>query len=207
MIRKLVLILILVNSGTLTAQKNAEPYDKGEYRLKIAFPYFNYLTINPIDETRSCKFGFLGESLGIEYSVSSDRFLELNMTLALTSKNPLPFPFDRAGPYHVLSTRYISTTYNFVFGRFTVGTGINCAHNLISRGSRSLGDTLTPHYSDNRENYAIGLTANGYYSIGKTFNVGLIYRPTFCNLKQTLSFNYDHLLSIEFNWRIRLNNK
>ena len=201
------MISILLSCTNVSAQKNAKQYDRGEFRIKLAFPYFNHLTINPIDESRSSAFGFLGESLGIEYSISNKNFIEVSFALAVAAKTPLPFPYDREGPYKVLSTAFISSTYNRVVGRFTLGIGLNYSNNLIARGSRSLGDTLVPNYSDNRENRTIGFTTNGFYRLGKTFNVGVIYRPTFYNFKPNSAFKYDHLLSIEFNWRIRLNNK
>lgn len=205
--RTLLIILLVFCWVNASAQKKAKSYDKGEFRIKLALPYFNHLTVNPIDQPRSSQFGFLGESLGIEYSISNQSFLEINGALAVTASNPLPFPFDREGPYKVLSTSFVSTTYNRVVNRFTLGIGLNYSKNLIAMGSRSLGDSLVPNYTDNKKNLTIGITANSFYRVGKNFNVGLIYRPTFYNIKPNPSFNYDHLLTIEFNWRFRLNNK
>lgn len=191
----------------MKAQISEFPYDKGEFRIKLALPYFNHLLINPSDEASSSDFGFLGESLGLEYSISNRSFLEINAALAITSNNPFPFPWDRSGPYKILSTTFVSATYNRVIRRFTIGTGLNYSNNLISRGSRSLGDTTILNYTDNRQIKAIGLTLNGFYRLGKAANVGLIYRPTLYMFEPLTAWNYGHLISLEFNWRIRLNNK
>lgn len=199
--------MLFLHAFVLIAQKRAKPYSKGEFRLDVSLPYFNTIRMDPVDEPASTKFGYVGEAFGVEYSISNRTFIELSIGLAATSDFFLPVPVLKEGDYKILGTYFISSTYNHILSRFTVGYGINYSVNVLNQGSNSLRDTLVSDYSDNKVNRAFGITLNSFFRLGRTAHVGLIYKPTFVTIRPETKFTYDYSLSFAFLWRFRLNNK
>ena len=56
----LLIILIVSTTNLLVAQKKIQPYEKGDFRLDIKLPHFNYLSFNPNKEFKDSEFGFNG---------------------------------------------------------------------------------------------------------------------------------------------------
>ena len=179
---------------------------KGTVRLKLGLPYFNHLVLKPSSNISINKIGFLGESIGLEYFYKDKIFLETNFSFVGVAKSPLPFPIDREGFYTTQYSSYFSLTQNHQNNKFTFGYGINYSINTWAEGFRSFEDpTLTTRTQIT--NRAIGLTLNSYFRLGKTFHIGLIYRPTFFRQNDNLAHQYEHLISLELLWRIRINKK
>lgn len=65
----------------------------------------------------------------------------------------------------------------------------------------SIGVTTS---SQIHRNLNLGLTFNTYYRLGKTAHLGLIYQPSFVPLRGDPAIIYEHLISLEINWRIKL---
>jgi len=199
-------ITLIFIAQNLIAQKNFDEYKKGEFRLKLGLPYINHLNLNPNDIISINKAGFLGESIGLEYSYIGKRFLEFSFSFVGVADNPLPFPFDREGEYTTQYSSYFSMTHNHKKNRITYGYGFNYSINTWAEGFRSFEEAI-PNTRNQITNKVLGLTVNSYYRIGKSFNIGLIYRPTFFQTDDRLQNKYEHLISIDFLWRIRLNKK
>ncbi|MCX6256397.1 MAG: hypothetical protein NTW49_00615 [Bacteroidia bacterium] len=202
----LILIIIIFITANIIAQTELMQYNKGDFRLKLALPYFNHLLLKPGNNISVNKFGFIGESIGFEYSFSENKFIELNFSFVRVSDTLLPFHFDKGGEYKIQYSKYFSLTNNNKIDRFTFGYGLNYSVNTWAEGYRSF-DTITKSTRSELSNKAIGITMNMYYQISKSFNIGLIYRPTFWRLSNEKSIEYEHLFSFELLWRIKLNRK
>jgi len=211
---KLTFLTLLFFSMTnlLVAQKKAQPYKSGDFRLDIKLPHFNYLAFNPNKEFRDAEFGFNGYGLGLEYNYTDKKFMEVSTSFAMTFE--LPFPASVDAEYNkILSTTYFNISDNFIKGRFSFGYGLNYSLNRWKEWTRnfdnwngnfdSIGTTTSSRTIINKN---IGLTFNSYYRIGKTIHVGLIYQPSVLNLNKKPEFIYEHLISLEVNWRIKLLN-
>ncbi len=189
-------------------RKEKKPFKKeniffdGDIRLKLALPYFNALSLKPKNELTSFKTGFIGESIGLEYSYKPDRFIESNFSLVLTHFHPIPIQqYEVEVEYQ--NSYYFSLTNNHVFKEQTFGYGLNYSVNYKGVGLTSLSDSI-PSYNRGHQSTSIGFTLNTYKRVWRHLNIGVIYRPTFFRIKPKNEFNLEHLFSIEFMWRIRL---
>lgn len=107
----------------------------------------------------------------------------------------------------------MNLTDNFVKGRLTLGYGLNYSTNIWNEFTRDLGryDSTSgwspsgiDEYSNIFKNKNLGFTFNSYYRLGKTIHLGLIYQPSLLHLNNGPEFIYEHLISLEVNWRIKL---
>jgi hypothetical protein len=94
---------------------------------------------------------------------------------------------------------YGSFTHNFKVNRFNLGYGINESIN-----SWNLRDTGGTTESITKTSSSLGITTSLYYQVGKHFFTGLIYRPSLLRLDPKFELKYEHLLSVDFGWKIKL---
>lgn len=118
---------------------------------------------------------------------------------------PVPGAVDiKGGEIETITSTYVSLTDNLKLGNFSFGYGANYSQNQW-RYRYIADDTLsTPSFSTSKSSESVGLTFNSYYRIGKTFHIGLVYRPTFFRIKPTSEFIYEHLISIDFAWKWKI---
>lgn len=202
----LFVILFFLSTNLIVAQKRIESYKKGDFRLDIKLPHFNYLAFNPNKEFRDAEFGFNGYGLGFEYSYKDNKFLEANSSFVMTFE--LPFPAPVAKEYNkILTSFFVNLTNNIVINRFSFGYGLNYSTNTWKEWERNF-DTigLTTTYSKTIQNKNLGLTFNSYFRLGKTIHIGLIYQPSLLNLNSSPEFINEHLISLEVDWKIKLFN-
>jgi len=185
-------------------KKPLDAFKKGDIRLDLKLPHINYLSVNPNGEFRDHKIGFNGYGIGFEYSYNENKFLETSLSLALTFELPFPAPIDRE--YNkAIDSYYFSLTDNFALNRFTIGYGLNYSSNNWAEWYRDFDTIGLPTESSTYySNKTLGITLNSYYSIGKSLNLGINYRPTLLKVNQQVEFIHEHLISLELNWRIRL---
>ena len=208
MTKRIILLILLIVSTTnlLVAQKKIQPYEKGDFRLDIKLPHFNYLSFNPNKEFKDSEFGFNGYGLGFEYSYKDNRFLEANSSFVMTFELPFPAPVD-AEYNKILSSFYLNLTDNMIRNRFVFGYGLSYSVNTWKEWTRDFDQIdLTKTSSKTVSNRNLGLTFNSYYRLGKTIHLGLIYQPSLLNLNNEPQFLYEHQISLEINWKFRLFN-
>ena len=202
----LITYLILIPIFCFGQRRDFIPFEKNDIRLGLKLPHFNHLSLNPNGKFRENRFGFNGYGIGIEYSYRKNRFLDVSLSFAATVEWIIPVPTTREHN-KALFSYYLSITDNLVWNRFTFGYGINYSVNHWREWFRDLGTWGLPFYDETfYSNKTLGVTLNAYYRVGRTLNVGIIYRPSFINLNNGFEPIYEHLISLELKWRIRLGN-
>lgn len=200
-------LLLFLHTVCLLAfgqNKKIKSFQKNDFRIDLKLPWVNHLALNPDNKFKENRLGFVGVGMGIEYNYAENKYLETSFSAAATSNIPFPAPVLKS--YNKsFTTFYGGLTKNIIKNRFTIGYGINYADNQwaeVIRGSSNnplATDSLTEY-----SNKSLGVTLNTYYRLGKTANVGITYRPSLFNIEDNFSFLYEHLITIEFMWRVHL---
>jgi len=177
---------------------------KGSLLFDINFPYINSYLLHPENEGTQKKAGFLGFGLGADYYLTNDSHLNFSTKGVIDFLAPVPAPvhYDR-GSFYFLSTNYIQLTMNNDFKKLHIGYGIVYGQN-IWRYRLFGNDTTYTGVRNIDKVYAVaGIIGTVSYSIGKSFYLSFVYRPTFIQFLRQPTFQYEHLGSIEFGWKIR----
>ena len=185
--------------------KYGQANNKGELYLHLSLPYINSFHLTPENEATKTNTGFWGLTIGIDYYHSKNQFVNLGISGVSDFFVPVPAAVDISGEYELMSSRYISLSNNHRINRFTVGYGLSYARNTWDFRYYGRFDPPPPSREPVKKSHsAIGLIFPTYFQMGEYFNIGLVYRPTFYRPNLTNKFKYEHLISIDFAWEIRL---
>lgn len=181
--------------------------NRGELHLHLSLPHINSFRLNPEDEGTKSNTGFWGLAIGLDYYHAKTQFLNLGLSGVSDFFVPFPAAVDISGEYELMSSRYTSLSNNHRFRRFIIGYGLSYARNTWDF---RYYDRFQPPPSTRdpvkKSSNALGLIFTTYFQFGEQFHMGAVYRPTFYSLYRTDVFLYEHLISIDLAWKIRLNN-
>lgn len=181
------------------------PTNKGQINLIYSLPWVNSFYLQPNQETSKANTGFWGISAGLEYYYKEKKYLSLTGSAVMDFFIPFPAAVDFSGEVENMYSVYASLTDNYKFRRFTVGYGLNYSRNTWQLVYHDRFDPPPPTREPaTKSSNTIGFTFDGYHQIGKRFYIGLIYRPTLLNIYPEVDFKYEHLISLDFKWKIRL---
>ncbi|GHT58196.1 hypothetical protein AGMMS50239_02270 [Bacteroidia bacterium] len=189
--------------------KNTETYGKGTWDLRLSLPYINYFSLKPDGKRNISSIGFLGVLAGIDYYRSNTQYLSLFAGSGMDFFLPFPAVVDwKDGEEDYFSSVYFGITNNHRHKYFTFGYGLSYSHNLwrhVYYGDHDNDgdyDDIPPNkeYSDN----TLGLMLSAYWFPKNNFSIGIIYRPDFLRLNANPILKYEHLISVDFAWKIRL---
>ena len=168
-------------------------------------PWINNFYLQPDHEHDKFNTGFWGVSIDLDYFYSDTRFLMYNLSFASDFFLPVPAAVDIYGEYEFMTTLYSSFTVNYKFKRVNLGYGLNISRNSWQI-SYNPGQDIPPPSREpvTKTSMSLGITMNGYYQIGKHFFIGMIYRPTFLRLDPKIELKYEHLISMDFGWKIKI---
>ncbi|MGB0931471.1 MAG: hypothetical protein ACPGVB_11875 [Chitinophagales bacterium] len=173
--------------------------NKGELDLHLSLPYINHFYLQSPDKLDlERKFGFLGFSLGLDYYHSQNQYIQLagGATTNFVVFVPVAVHYD--GVYSSMSSLHLNLSNMHKIKRWTVGYGLSYAKNISS-----LNNTLPiPPEPKTDISHNLGFVFSTYYQTGNYFQIGLMYRPTFIRLKPNVPSAYEHLISIDFGWKI-----
>lgn len=179
--------------------------NKGQINLFLSIPWVNNFNFKPNGENQKSSTGFLGLSTGIEYYHSENKFLSLNASAVMDFIAPFPAPFSYDGEAEFFNSLSVALTENHKFNRFTFGYGVNYSKNNWKFDNttydESIPNSKKPVY---KSNYGIGLIGNGYFRVSNNFFIGLNYKPTIYNINPISKFQYEHVISFDLAWKIRL---
>jgi hypothetical protein len=179
---------------------------KGQIFLNVSLPWVNSFCLKPDNETYKSNTGFWGIAFGLDYYHSKHQFLTLTASAVTDLFVPVPAAVDYRGSYEIMSSTYIGVSNNHKIRNFSLGYGLSFAKNTWNlHYSGSQRDTLPiDKQPRKRSGSAIGFIFPIYYQFGQHFYAGVIYRPTFYRFSTSNQFSYEHLISIDVGWKIRL---
>lgn len=181
------------------------PTRKGRLNLTYSLPWVNSFYLQPNQETSKVNTGFWGISAGLEYFYKENKYVALTGNAVMDFFIPFPAAVDFSGEMENMYSIYTSLTDNYKFRRFTVGYGVNFSRNTWKLVYHDRFDPPPPSREPStKSSNSFGFTLDGYHQIGKRFYIGLIYRPTFLNVYPDVDFKYEHLISMDFRWKIRI---
>jgi len=179
------------------------PRSKNDINLSISIPYVNSFNFNLEDYGSRSNTGFLGIAAGLEYFYKSNKYIGVKYASAIDFF--VPIPVSPGGEVRErFGTTFFEITDNFKFGRLNVGYGINYATN---NWRFTEGIDTENEFKITRKSKSLGITVNSYFQLGRSFFIGIMYRPTFYTIKPTTGFQYEHLISLDFTWKIPLRKK
>lgn len=181
-------------------------HKKGEWDLIFSLPYINHFTLKPSFESRKTNAGFWGVTGGLEYFYKNNKSIGLSISAVSDFFLPVPAAVDLSGEHEFMSSGYISLTDNFKINDFSLGYGLNYSRNNWELRYYDQFDPPAPTRDPIfKSTQSLGFTFNSYYRLGKHFNIGIVYRPTFMQIKPSTKCVYEHLISIDLGWRWNLN--
>jgi hypothetical protein len=188
----------------------SEIYGKGTWDLRLSMPYINHFMLKPDGKRNISKAGFLGVAIGFDYYHQNSQYLSALAGGVIDSFLPFPVHIDYDYGDEIVEKEYcssvfISLTNNHRFNFFSLGYGLSYSHNSW-RLTYNTGYSFenNPYVAQKYTDNTLGLMFTGYWLTKKSFSLGVIYRPNFIRLNATPTFKYEHLISIDLAWRIRL---
>lgn len=180
------------------------PRKKGDLHLSLSIPYVNGFNFEPKGFGTKVNTGFWGISAGLEYFYKPTKYLGLKFVSASDFWVPVPAAVTPSEVRESLYTTYVELTDNFKVGRMHLGYGLN-----FSVNNWRFVDETDPDdgIEINRRNQSFGISAHTYHQFGKSFFVGLVYRPTFYRIYPKTDFKYEHLISVDIAFKIPLRKK
>ncbi len=179
---------------------------KGLVNFTFSIPLINSFYLHPRMGGPIKNTGLLGLAGGVEYYYKDDHYFKLGAYIMGDAFSSEPRQFrDGFSSTHSLG---LSLTHNVVLNRLTVGYGINYAHNGwiydnnypdgVSRPRAGTYERIV------RATLSLGVQANAYYRVTKGFHIGLIYSPYVYDIEPDSRFNYQHTISFDLLWKLRL---
>ncbi len=179
---------------------------KGKIDLHVSLPDINNFLLRP-DNENNYKYntGFWGITLGLDYYYSAKQFINLSVSGVSDFFLPVPAAIDMSGYYELMSSSYLSISNNYRIKNFLIGYGLSYSKNTWDLRYYEWGQTEPPTREPvMKSNNAFGFVFPIYYMFGEHFFAGVVYRPSIFRLSTTNPFYYEHLLSIDFGWKIRI---
>ena len=166
-------------------------------------PYVNSFNLNPKDESRKTQTGWVGLEGGVEYQYIQNNFLTLEYSMNAAAE--ILGLADIVGEFDQYSTQSINLSNNILLDRLSIGYGISYAQNTWNYTRTFIADSVPPSRDlVNRKSKNLGLIINSYYRIGNSFHMGLIYRPYFLKFDNGIFYDYEHVISLDLMWKIRI---
>ena len=170
--------------------------------LNISMPYANFFNLKPEDQPRKNINGFLGISIGGELAYAKNKSVVLTFGGAMSFPMPFPVSLQWEGVVETMSTHYLSLEHQFKVHKYlVVGAGLSYNSTEWTFGwsdghwSRQT-DTLERHRN-------LGFSLSSYVPLGRTFRLGVNYRPTFYRMRPRPAWEYAHVISVDLLWNIR----
>ncbi len=201
--------------------------NKGDFFLNFSFPLFypGTYTFKPENQSRKSGGHFFGLSAGFDYYYKKNRFINLHSSLVfagdISFEDDTPYSYNHYSSYDYIKNRInpeysderigsltFSISDNRIINRISYGYGLTYAYNTSREKSYlNYRPGLIPSIQEKTWDYStIGLIFSGHYYFTSYFSGGIIYKPTFVQLKTKSAgaFCYEHQISLDFSFRIKL---
>lgn len=178
--------------------------EKGQFNFLVSIPYGNLFYLQPQNESSKTQAGFLGASLGAEYYYRDNKYVKFTTAVSIDFLAPVPVPISYDGANEFITAYNFTLTDNYRLNRFTLGYGLNYG---IYKWRLENDDFIFPSTVDvprTKINHGLGIATNVYYQLSKAFFIGVVYNPTFVKTYPTTEFTYQHIISLDLQWKIKL---
>lgn len=177
--------------------------NKGQLLLHLSLPYINTFLLTPENEDVKKNIGYCGISIGLDYFYRRNQYLNISASGVMDLYAPMG-PIDIWGEYELMKSSYLSLSNNHKIKRFSLGYGLSYVENTWDFRNYGGDETIPTREPVKKTNNALGFIFSSYFQATPHFYIGVIYRPTFLRLNIAPTFKYEHLISIDFAWKIRL---
>ena len=180
--------------------------NKGELYLHLSPPPSICLfQMTPENEGIKVHVGLEKFAVGLDYYHSKNQFIHLGVS-KVVSGGDFSLKIYKS---ELINSDYICLSNNYKIGRFSIGYGLSYAKNTWEYEKWEWGHLFfipvpVTVESAKKNHNAFGLIFPGYFQLGEYFYVGVVYRPTFYRPNVMDKFSYEHLISVDFAWKIRL---
>ena len=174
-------------------------------RSNILFPVINWFNYTNEENESLSRLGFGFWNLGVDYYYKSNMFINLTVGEAYDLKLPATLSYGFGGrDSEKIQILYVSLSNNHLIGKFELGYGISYGYDRW-KFKEDTEDPQSNSYNVSRLYFqSLGLVFPAHYQTNSGFYFGLIYRPMLVQFSEKIRFQYQHTLSIDLGWRIRL---
>lgn len=181
------------------------PWNKGRINLVLSLPHINSFYLKPAGEPKKLNTGFWGFSAGFQYVYRNNRYISITASTVTDFFVPVPAPVYIEGEIESMGSVYLSLSDNMKMKRFHIGYGISFSRNTWQYNYISYYNSPPPPREPvSKSDNSLGLVFNAFHQINRAFLIGIIYRPTLLKVSPVTRFSYEHLISFDLGWRIRL---
>jgi hypothetical protein len=181
--------------------------DPGTWDLRLSLPYINFFKLKTERDDTKLSAGFMGISVGLDYYYKRNQYLSIIAASVTDYFFPIKF-VAQYGEREICISRFAGLSNNHRYKFLSFGYGLSYSHNSWKYFSGNRDQEYDNYadippdkkYTDNR----LGLMFTGYWLPNRNFYIGLIYRPDFVSLSSSSPVKYQHLISIDIGFRIRL---
>jgi len=164
--------------------------------LHFSLPQFNFLRMMPENEGAKGSRGIRGGAIGLEYHYSNNQYIHFEVSFFSNYGLILPPHNDE----DLMSSDGINFSNNHKLGRFSLGYGLSYSNYTLGKYFWFL--FVLP--IDTKSHNAFGLVFPVYFHAAEFLNIGVVYKPTFFRPNISNNFSYEHLVTIDFAWKIRI---
>jgi len=180
---------------------NNQVAKKGMLDICLSFPFLNTYNLNVDSYGKQSGGGFDGLAGSLDYYYRDNQFLSLSLNGILTYESPLFFLGTdqiQKGVYQFFYSAYWGLTNNYKLGKINIGYGLSLSKDYWIWQNIDNGETRE------RNSQSIGLMFPINVMLGKSFYIGVIYRPTIYQISPDRHFNFENLISFGFGMRYQM---
>ena len=189
--------ILIADVANAQTEWNSRANKKEKLYLHLSSPFINSFCMKFENKDTNVKTGIFGVSVGLDYHHSKNQFVHLG-----ASSVTHLFSMAKSNG-ELMTSEYISLSNNHIIEKFTIGYGFSYGKNYWEKRVKGWGLlSLIPTEIENH--HVFGLAFPTYFQITKLFNVGIIYNPTFYRPTMAKKVLYEHTISIDFAFKIRI---
>jgi len=189
--------MFIADIANAQTERNSRLNKKEKLYLHLSLPFINSFCMKVENKDTNVKTGIFGVSAGLDYHHSKNQFVNLRAT---SVTNLFPIPKSNG---ELMTSEYISLSNNHIINRFTIGYGFSYGKNQWEKWEKGWG-WLSLFPTESEKHHVFGLTFPTYYQITKLLKVGIVYSPTFYRPTSEEKFLYEHVISVDFAFKIRI---
>ena len=136
--------------------------------------------------------------------IKDNKYVKFTAGSSIDFLAPVPAPVTYDGVHEFATSYNFMLTDNYKLNRFTLGYGLSYTiydWRLVNHDYKIKGILPAPR---NKISHDLGLSTSGYFQFSKAFFMGVVYNPTFITVSPVTQFSYQHVISLDLLWKIKL---